>query len=117
MRNCELFRIPAYIVRSKARQHIRNHAYDITSEDSDDEDEDEDGHSMAILAKAREQYVRESRETVSRNLEEAGLPSQRVYLVDKQALVPLVLGQESDDVVDEKELLAALSKESRRRSC
>ena len=113
LRNCELFRIPAYIVRSKARQHIRNHARDMASEDGDNEDDD--GRSAVLLAEAREQYVRASRETVSRNLEEAELPLQRVYVVDKQTLVPLVLGQESDDVVDENELLGALSEESRRR--
>lgn len=115
LRNCERFRIPAYIVRSKARQHIRNLVHDIGGEDSDDED---DGVvSATALAKAREQYVKESRETVSRNLEAAGLPQQRVYLVDKQTLVPLVRGEArgSAEVVDENDLLDALSEESRRK--
>ncbi|EPS93596.1 hypothetical protein FOMPIDRAFT_8235, partial [Fomitopsis schrenkii] len=113
LRNCERFRIPAYVVRSKARQHIRNLAQDITDRDSDDADGGE--QSAVALAKARERYVKESRETVSRNLQAAGLPQQRVYLVDKQTLVPLVQGQGSGEVVDETELLAALSEESRRK--
>ncbi|KAH9928077.1 interferon-inducible GTPase-domain-containing protein [Fomitopsis serialis] len=83
LRNCARFRIPAFVVRSKALQHIRNLAEDMGGEDSDIEDGDT---APAALARAREQYVRESRESVARNLELAELPQQRVYLVDKQAL-------------------------------
>lgn len=116
LRNCERFRIPAYIIRSKARQHIRNLAQDIAGDDSGDSDEEDGGErSAAALAKARERYVAESRETVSRNLEAAGLRQQRVYLVDKQTLVPLILGQGSEGVVDEGDLLGALSEELRRK--
>jgi len=111
LRNCARFRIPAFVVRSKARQHIRNLAKDIEGEDSDIEDED---MTPATLARAREQYVKESRESVARNLELAELPQQRVYLVDKQALVPLVNGQGSGDTIDENDLLGMLAQEAGR---
>ena len=113
LRNCERFRIPAYIVRSKARQHIRNLVQDTGSEDNDEED-DSEGVADAFT-KAREQYIKESRETVSSNLKAAGLREQRVYLVDKQTLVPLVRGQGSAEIVDENDLLRALSEESGRK--
>ncbi|KZT69851.1 hypothetical protein DAEQUDRAFT_811129 [Daedalea quercina L-15889] len=115
LRNCARFLIPAFVVRSKARQHIRNLARDIGGGGEDSDGEDEDGKATAVMARAREQYVRESRESVSRNLEVAELPQQRVYLVDKQTLAPLVKGQGPGDAIDEKDLLDALSQEARRK--
>ncbi|TFY57755.1 hypothetical protein EVJ58_g6835 [Rhodofomes roseus] len=40
LRNCERFRIPAFVVRSKARQHVRNLVVDMGDNDSDSETED-----------------------------------------------------------------------------
>lgn len=108
LRNCARFKIPAFIVRSKARQHIRNLAQDNQDGDGDEEEDEGAGAGAADVARAREQYVRESRESVARNLETAELPQQRVYLVDKQALVPLVNGQGVEETMDEADLLVAL---------
>ncbi|TFY64964.1 hypothetical protein EVJ58_g2286 [Rhodofomes roseus] len=112
LRNCARFRIPAYVVRSKARQHIRNLAQDIEGED--DDSEDEAGLTSGAVARAREKYVRESRESVARNLELAELPQQRVYLVDKQTLILLSQGQHTGDTIDESDLLGVLAQEAQR---
>ncbi|EPS98978.1 hypothetical protein FOMPIDRAFT_159477, partial [Fomitopsis schrenkii] len=59
LRNCARFQIPTYIVRSKSRQHIENIMEDMPNEDSD---------APGVRAAAREQYIRETRESVKKNL-------------------------------------------------
>ncbi|TFY64965.1 hypothetical protein EVJ58_g2287 [Rhodofomes roseus] len=103
LRNCTRFQIPTYIVRSKSRQHIQNAAEDMVDEDDD------------VVERAREQYIRETRASVARNLEAAGLPKQRVYMVDKEALCKVVKGRQPEECIDEWELLRDLLSEARRR--
>jgi len=103
LRNCARFQIPTYIVRSKSKQHILNAA-----DDMDDDEED-------VTAKAREKYIRETRTSVARNLQAAGLPEQRVYMVDKDTLAQVVKGRHPGEYIDEWELLRDLLGEARRR--
>lgn len=113
--NCRRFNIPTYIVRSKSDSHIRN----IIKELGYDSDEDED-HSRrnALYSSAREQYIAETRATVKRNLQEANLPDQRVYIVANSTMVSTVKDQKlSEKTIDELELMRDLFKEAQSRRC
>ncbi|EPS92831.1 hypothetical protein FOMPIDRAFT_59982 [Fomitopsis schrenkii] len=103
LRNAARFDIPTYIVRSKALQHIRNLARDLTGEDSDEDDEDAQ-ISPVVLQGARETY-----------LEAAKLPQQRVYIVDKDRLAKVVKGKPVKNPIDELDLLHDLLAEAHRR--
>ncbi|KAI0725792.1 interferon-inducible GTPase-domain-containing protein [Fomitopsis betulina] len=105
LRNCACFQIPTYIVRSKSRQHIQNMLDDMPDTDS----------GPAVRAAAREQYIRKTRASVARNLQAAGLSDQRVYLVDKEALVQAVKGRQPKEYIDEWELLRDVLGEAHRR--
>lgn len=106
LRNCTRFQIPTYIVRSKSRQHILNITQDML-------DADEDPTEARIAAK--EQYIRETRASVARNLQAAGLSSQQVYMVDKETLVQVASGKQPREYIDEWVLLRDLLGEARRR--
>lgn len=115
LRNCVLFHIPAYIVRSKARQHIENMVEDKGGADLENDER------AVLKAQAREQYILQTRASVSQNLKKAELPEQRVYLVDSATLAMIVKGGTSrGDVstkngIDELELLQDFFAEAQRR--
>lgn len=113
--NCRRFNIPTYIVRSKSDSHIRN----IIKESGYDSDEEEN-HSRrnALYSSAREQYIAETRATVKRNLQEAKLPDQRVYIVANSTMVSTVRDQKlSEKTIDELELMRDLFREAQSRRC
>ncbi|KAI0717625.1 interferon-inducible GTPase-domain-containing protein [Fomitopsis betulina] len=110
---CQEMKIPAYIVRSKALQHIRNILDDSAAVDEEEEDEEA---RAAHWAKASAKYVYDTQQTVKENLKAAGLDEQRVYIVDKKTMLQLVLGnQRPKQIVHERELLADVLKEMRER--
>ncbi|EED78924.1 predicted protein [Postia placenta Mad-698-R] len=109
IRNCERFNIPTYIVRSKSRQHIQNVLNDLPLEDDEDEDDPQ------RLVRAREEYIRKTRESIAKNLDRAGLSSHRVYVVDKENLVQIAKGKRARDALEERELLDDLITEARNR--
>lgn len=109
LRNCARFQIPSYIVRSKSLQHIQNILNDTPYDENKDEDED------VRMEKAIKQYVAETRYSVAQNLEKAGLPQQRVYVVDKETLVQVTSGKGPKTLLDELELVKDLLAEARRR--
>lgn len=110
LRNCVSFQIPTFIVRSKSRQHIANVTNDIPADgDQDGEDDLGDDHGSGgnmrdRTARARESYIQDTRRCVKRELEKAGLDSQRVYIIDKDDLVKTVKGKPCDSI-DEDDLL------------
>ncbi|TFY57757.1 hypothetical protein EVJ58_g6837 [Rhodofomes roseus] len=114
LRDCARFGIPAYIVRSKALQHIRNLANDMPDTDTD-EDEDEDDGGAGARGRAREYYIQETRASVAQNLDAADLPEQRIYLVDKDSLAKVVKGRLANDEIDETKLLDDVFAEAHRR--
>ncbi|KAI0717633.1 interferon-inducible GTPase-domain-containing protein [Fomitopsis betulina] len=125
LRNCSRWKIPAYIVRSKAGVHIKNTISDFLDED-DDEDEPQSyllsvfrGQAspqyMEAMSRARGRYIKNTREDVERNLAQAGLLQQRVYIVDKDALTTVVRGKEHPDLIDEQELYRDLLAEAASR--
>lgn len=109
LRNCARFNIPAYIVRSKSRQHIQNVLNDMPY------DEDEGVDDAVRMEKARRAYMRETRDSIARNLGHANLPHQRVYMVDKEYLVQVSQGKHPKDVLDEWDLLKDLLSEASAR--
>lgn len=105
LKSCARFNIPAYIVRSKSNQNIRNVALDM-GYDSDEDDDDD----LAILQGARSRYIEDTRQSVMRNLDGAKLPAQRVYIVCKDALQGVVQGKGTSQLIDEAELVQDLFK-------
>lgn len=113
--NCKRFNIPTYIVRSKSDAHIRN----IMKDSGYNSDEDKN-HSArdALYGSAREQYIAETRATVRRNLQDASLPDQRVYIVAHSTMVSAVRDQKlSEKIIDELELMRDLFREAQSRRC
>lgn len=106
LKNCALFQIPAYIVRSKSRQHIRNVVEDMFGEDRPTDDE---------FRKARKRYVEQTIQTVNDNLREAKLPTKKVYMVDKAALVTIANGKEPTEYIHEFDLVHDLLQEASKR--
>jgi GTP-binding protein EngB required for normal cell division len=114
--NCRRFNIPTYIVRSKSDSHIRNIMKD-SGYNSEDDDENRSDRN-ALYSSAREEYIAETRATVKGNLQDAGLPDQRVYIVAHSTMVSTVRDQKlSEKTIDELELMRDLFKEAQLRRC
>ncbi|KIM57344.1 hypothetical protein SCLCIDRAFT_1140882 [Scleroderma citrinum Foug A] len=101
--NCGRFKIPTFIVRSKADQHIRNmmreNGYDSEDEDADPRERDR------LYKEARQRFVEETRENVKHNLENANLLDQRVYIVSNDTLLSIVKGKSPRKAIDEIDFL------------
>ncbi|KZT71302.1 hypothetical protein DAEQUDRAFT_763904 [Daedalea quercina L-15889] len=106
LRNCAQFQIPTYIVRSQSKRNI---------DDILDDMPEESGHDAEAEAEAREKYIRETRTSIARNLEAAGLPEQQVYMVESKILTQVVKGKQPEGYIDEWALLPDLLSEVRRR--
>ncbi|KAG1806298.1 interferon-inducible GTPase-domain-containing protein [Suillus plorans] len=116
--NCRRFKIPTYIVRSKADQHIRNIMEDMGY--------DSDGDSSQVnrlYQAARQQFIQQTRQTVKDNLRDANIPEQRVYIVSHKTMLDVALNTTIFDVlarrqpktIDEIELLSDLIREAQIR--
>ncbi|KAG6337376.1 hypothetical protein ID866_1699 [Astraeus odoratus] len=112
--NCRRFQIPTYIVRSKADVHVRNIMLDM----GHDSDCDDDDRRRSLYDLALERHVSETRETVKKNLKDAGLPDQRVYVVSHKTLVSTVRDRVlSPKTIHEVELIRDLLEEACARRC
>ncbi|KDQ50258.1 hypothetical protein JAAARDRAFT_589171 [Jaapia argillacea MUCL 33604] len=110
LENCKRFNIPSYIVRSKANQHISN-----IMEDMGYDFEMDDGTQRAeMFPVARARFIAETRESVKANLEKAGLPPKRVYIISKDAMVKIIQGRGAA-VMDEVQLVEDILEESAQR--
>jgi GTP-binding protein EngB required for normal cell division len=110
--NCRRFKIPTYIVRSKADQHIRNIMKDMGYDSDDDESEDQ---KKRLYQAAREQFIQQTRQSVKDNLENANMPNQRVYIVSNEPMLGVVKEKRPKKVIDEIELLNDLIGEAQTR--
>ncbi|KAG1735748.1 interferon-inducible GTPase-domain-containing protein [Suillus paluster] len=110
--NCRRFKIPTYIVRSKADQHIRNVMKDMGYDSDDDEDEDQ---KKKLYQTARQQFIQQTRQSVKDNLENANMPNQRVYIVSNETMLSVVKEKRPKKVIDEIELLNDLIGEAQTR--
>lgn len=110
--NCRRFKIPTYIVRSKADQHIRNIMKDMGYDSDDDESEDQ---KKKLYQAARQQFIQQTRQSVKDNLENANMPDQRVYIVSNEPMLGVVKEKRPKKVIDEIELLNDLIGEAQTR--
>lgn len=114
LENCQRFQIPTYIVRSKADVHIRSLMSDM-SYDSDDDDEPQ---YETMYNAARQRYISDSRATVQKNLRDAMIPPQKVYLVSNKVLLSAVKEHIlPKTALDEMGLLKDLLEEACGRRC
>ncbi|KAI6121054.1 P-loop containing nucleoside triphosphate hydrolase protein [Pisolithus croceorrhizus] len=114
LKNCQRFQIPTYIVRSKADTHIRNIMRDIGYDSSSDDR----ARRTELYNTAREQYIKETRATVQRNLREADLPDQKVYIVCNTTVFSTVKDRTlAPKTIDELDLMRDLLEEARSRRC
>ncbi|KAI6109236.1 interferon-inducible GTPase-domain-containing protein [Pisolithus croceorrhizus] len=112
--NCRRFQIPTYIVRSKADSHIRN----VLNDMGYDPDEDDGTQYQPLYVQAREQFITATRATVQRNLQDANLPDQTVYIISSRNLLTITKGRKlSPEIIDEFELMKDLLEEARSRRC
>lgn len=111
--NCRRFKIPTYIVRSKADVHIRNLMKDMGY------DSETKTNKRTHLASARAKYIADTRESVRQNLREVSLPDQRVYIISNETLCSVVQEQTSSKwkAIDELELLRDLLNSAYLRRC
>ncbi|KAG2105093.1 interferon-inducible GTPase-domain-containing protein [Suillus discolor] len=113
--NCRRFKIPTYIVRSKADQHIRN----IMNDMGYDSDGDSNTFKRVHQA-AQQQFIDQTRQSVKDNLEISNLPEQRVYIVSNKTMLNVskagvfdVLKQPNS--IDEMQLLTDMIREVQNR--
>lgn len=112
--NCRRFQIPAYIVRSKADVHIRN----VMTDMGYDSETDGGTRHAETYNTAREHHIAETRATVKKNLDGAGLPDQRVYVVSHKTMVSAVKDRVlSPNTIHELELIRDLLEEACARRC
>jgi chemotaxis protein histidine kinase CheA len=100
--NCRRFKIPTYIVRSKADQHIRNIMKDRGYDSDDDEGEVQ---KKRYYHAARQELIEQTRQSVKDNLENANIPDQKVYIVSHETMLGVVKAKRPKKVIDEIELL------------
>ncbi|KAG2141502.1 interferon-inducible GTPase-domain-containing protein [Suillus cothurnatus] len=110
--NCRRFKIPTYIVRSKADQHIRNIMKDMGYDSDDDESGDQ---KKRLYQAARQQFIQQTRQSVKDNLENANMPNQRVYIVSNEPMLGVVKEKRPKKVIDEIELMNDLIGEAQTR--
>ncbi|KAK7062423.1 p-loop containing nucleoside triphosphate hydrolase protein [Favolaschia claudopus] len=120
LRNARLFKIPCYIVRSKADVHIRNIMRERGYESDDEEYDVEDREKLE--EQARDFFVKETRHNVQQNLRDAVLPQQRVYVVSNSKMLsaikgnaPLANSKKAKKFVDEYDFLLDVLRDADRR--
>lgn len=107
LQHCERYKIPSFIVRSKANQHILN----TMRQDYEWESSDDERDFNEVYSKAREKVSSQTRANYRENLREGGLnPDKPVYIVSCDALASLVLEEKrklrkENQLIDEPQLL------------
>ncbi|KAI6094189.1 P-loop containing nucleoside triphosphate hydrolase protein [Pisolithus sp. B1] len=84
--NCMRLPISTCIVRSKGDVHILN----IMQKDGYDNNHDDTTVCESLFPSAHSQFIMQMRVTIKKNLKEAGLPDQRVYMVSNKTLLSIV---------------------------
>lgn len=109
--SCRRLGIPTYIVRSKADLHIANVMHDIMGYES--EDDADRSRYRELYETAKHQFVADTRDTVRRNLKDADLPDQRVYILSNKILLSTARKQTPPkSAIDELELVRDLLEEA-----
>ena len=110
IQNCERYRIPLYIVRSKADMHIRNVIEDIQP-DSDEEDGNDESYK-----RAQQIFIHSTKGDFEKNLQKGQLTKREVFIVSSIVLRAIVNrkwnSKISDMIIDEARLLELVLKET-----
>ena len=107
LQHCERYKIPSFIVRSKANQHILN----TMSQDYEWEGSDDERDFDEIYLKAREDVISQTRASYRENLRAGGLdPDKPVYIVSCDGLAALVRGERmrlkgANQLIDEPQIV------------
>ncbi|THU84743.1 P-loop containing nucleoside triphosphate hydrolase protein [Dendrothele bispora CBS 962.96] len=122
LRNCERWKIPAFIVRSKSDQQVENIKETLADSIGEDESLDEDERESrleTVLDVAIEEYKSQTRQSVKKNLKDSGLEDQEVYLVSYKALLNTIRRNNTRNVLylDEATLLTKLVEAAKERRC
>ena len=114
IQNCERYRIPLYVVRSKADTHIKNIMEDIQPDSDEEEDANDD-----IYKKAQQKFVDSTRGDLEKNLQGALLTKRDVFIVSSIVMRALVTKRRNSKIsnmmIDEARLLEAILKETYQR--
>ncbi|KAF8437337.1 interferon-inducible GTPase-domain-containing protein [Terfezia claveryi] len=119
LQHCERYKIPSFVVRSKANQHILN----TMSQDYEWEGSDDERDFDAVYLEAREKVVSQTRVNYRENLREGGLdPRKPVYIISCDALGALIQGnrkklRKADRVIDESQLILDCIEALKARRC
>jgi hypothetical protein len=111
IQNCERFKIPLFIVRSKADIHIRNIMQDLGYDENDDDaDDDFDDYQ----ARARQILIDTTRNNLETNLEKAELVKRDVFIVSGSVIYSLVTEKankkKTTPAIDEARLMETVMK-------
>lgn len=79
LENCVRFKIPVFIVRSKADMHILNSM-------KEEEEYGSSSENSKLYERCRDAFIRETQDMVSGELERCGLPYKPVYVVSRDEL-------------------------------
>ncbi|EPS98955.1 hypothetical protein FOMPIDRAFT_85159 [Fomitopsis schrenkii] len=118
LRNCARFAIPAYVVRMGARGGVERAVLDaFASPTSERARRAAAGLEPRLWQKMKKAYIESTRAAVGKALEDDGLPDQRVYIVEKDTLCKLMVGEDGPglEYFDEWELLRDVLDDARRR--
>jgi hypothetical protein len=97
--NCRRFKIPAFIVRSKADNHIRQTIKDLGYTKK------RKAEKERFYTEACEKFVSGTRKNLEETLLSADLPNQRVYIISSETLCKLASGKQAEKIIDEKSLI------------
>lgn len=117
IQHCERYRIPLFIVRSKADVQIKNILTDQFDYDEGEEDADEiyKKHHSA----ARQILIDSTRKNLDKNLEKAKLSKREVFIISSNSMYALMTDKWNRrtiaNVIDEANLLQAVLKEAHSR--
>jgi hypothetical protein len=99
LENCRRFRIPAFIVRTKADNHIRQTMKDLGY------NRRRKAEKERIYTEACEKFVSDTRRNLDDNLRSANLPTQPVYIISSETLCSLANGNHTEKIIDEGSLI------------
>ncbi|KAF8459185.1 interferon-inducible GTPase-domain-containing protein [Kalaharituber pfeilii] len=106
LQQCEYFKIPSLIVRSKANQHILNIMHEELGYSSDDSDAEEAEDYNMLLGMAKSILINNTMDSVRENLEDGQLSSdQRVYIVSADCVRSLILLERQGKKIKKPEMI------------
>jgi len=122
LRNCARWKIPTFIVRSKSDSQIeglRNTMIDKLEADENLDENEREARLETVFDDAVEEYTSKTRQSVKKNLRDAELEDQEMYLVSYKALLSVVRGRSMRGALylDEAKLFADLVEAAHERRC